>query len=315
MLTTRLKEVNARQATRTQVTEVTRAVLDSLALLKGMAAEFEAGKGTLALIDAGTKHALLQLDAVKGEQRKTQRRLDKMRRSTAEAQGHAILEPSLDAFYADFEDRFRGTREDIKSRVQTYVPLVEEAYRATGKAPVLDVGCGRGEWLEVMSERGIAAKGVDSNGAMIARCREMGLDVVASDGVEHIASLEANTLGAVTGFHLIEHMPFHEIVTLFQEALRVLKPGGVVVFESPNPENILVGSRNFWYDPTHVKPLPPQIIQHLAEASGFERAEIKRLHPFPEWELIPEGSDEPLRTRLNSLLYGAQDYSIIAYKP
>jgi SAM-dependent methyltransferase len=229
--------------------------------------------------------------------------------------GIARTEPDLDEFYARFEDRFRGTPEDIRSRLQVYVPTVEAAVRGAGDAPVLDLGCGRGEWLELLRERGIAASGADANAEMARRCRERGLDVEHRDAFAHLARLGDGHAGAVTAFHVIEHLPFERLVTLFDEALRVLRPGGAIVFETPNPENLIVGACNFWHDPTHVHPLPPEMVRFVAEARGFERAEILRLHPFPDWQHIAPGPHEGLRKRLNELLYGAQDYSVIAYKP
>jgi O-antigen chain-terminating methyltransferase len=220
-----------------------------------------------------------------------------------------------DSFYADFEDAFRGKREDIKSRVAVYLPLVKAASKATGTAPVLDVGCGRGEWLELLTDSGIPATGIDSNIAMAQRCRDLKLDVMEGDGVAHLRSLESASLTAVTAIHIIEHLPFGDLLSLFAEAFRVLRPGGVIIFETPNPENVLVGACNFWFDPTHVKPLPPEMMRYVAREKGFDRVEILPLHPYSEAERLPEYADEGLQRRINHLFYGPQDYAVVGYKP
>jgi O-antigen chain-terminating methyltransferase len=157
--------------------------------------------------------------------------------------------------------------------------------------------------------------GVDLNATMVANCRAAGLEVVQADCLEYLRALAPASCAAFTGLHIIEHFPFRSLVSVFDAALQALKPGGVVLFETPNPENLLVGACRFWNDPTHVRPLPPDVMRYVAEARGFTRAEIRPLHPFPEWEQLPAGSQAAVRNLLNKLLYGAQDYSIVAWKP
>jgi O-antigen chain-terminating methyltransferase len=199
--------------------------------------------------------------------------------------------------------------------VRVYLDDVRAAYEATGQALVVDVGCGRGEWLEVLREAGIAARGVDSNEEMVKRGTALGLEIVRGDGVQYLRTLATASVGAVTGFHVIEHLQFPELVALFAEALRVLKPGGMILFETPNPENLAVGAHTFWYDPTHVRPLPAAMVEYLAQSQGFARAEVRRLHPHEAWELLGSGPDADVRARLNQALYGPRDYAVIAYKP
>lgn len=216
----------------------------------------------------------------------------------------------LDAFYVAFEDQFRGTREDIKNRVSVYLTTVREAGAGTPEAPILDLGCGRGEWLELLKEQGLLARGLDLNRVMVAQCVETGLSVQEAEAIAYLRSLPAKSLGAVTGFHIIEHIPFRRLIDLFDEALRVLKPGGVIIFETPNPENLVVGACNFYYDPTHLNPLPPSTVRFVSEVRGFVRPEVKFLHPVPGEELGHFDLPTPIYNRF----FGCQDYAIIAYK-
>lgn len=220
---------------------------------------------------------------------------------------------NLDDFYAAFADRFRGTREEIRQRTSIYLPIVQKAGAGGPEAPVLDIGCGRGEWLEVMRDAGLASRGVDENAVMVRTCSELGLDVHQGDAIAYLRALPPGSLGAITGLHIIEHLPLHRLMEVFDEALRALRPGGVAIFETPNPENLLVGACNFWLDPTHRHPMPPEATRFMAMSRGFQRVEILRLHPYPEETMVKEGARE-LRERFNALLFGAQDYSILAYK-
>jgi O-antigen chain-terminating methyltransferase len=219
----------------------------------------------------------------------------------------------LDAFYVSFEDKFRGTRNDIKQRTAVYLPVIQAAKAGTFEAPILDIGCGRGEWLELLHEQEFVAQGVDLNKIMIKQCQDLGFDVIESDAILYLRTLKSNSLGAVTGMHIIEHIPFKRLIALFDEVLRALKPGGVAIFETPNPENLIVGACNFYYDPTHLNPLPPEPMRFVLEARGFCPIEILRLHPYEESAMLNEGSEQ-LKDIVNKLMFGARDYALIAYK-
>jgi SAM-dependent methyltransferase len=218
----------------------------------------------------------------------------------------------LDAFYVSFEDRFRGPREEIKKRVEIYIPLIRKAYAGRPEAPVLDVGCGRGEWLELLKEQKLAASGVDINSAMLAQCRERKLKVVHADAIAHLRTLPEKSLGAVTGFHIIEHLALEVLMDLLAETIRVLVPGGVAIFESPNCKNLVVGATNFNVDPTHRNPIFPETAQFMLSIHGFEKVELKYLAPVEAARF--EGKDRQA-TVLNELLYGPQDFAVIGNKP
>ena len=219
----------------------------------------------------------------------------------------------LEALYVSFEDQFRGTREDIKERFQIYLPLLEQAGLGTDSMPVLDVGCGRGEWLELLREKGLRAQGLDLNRVLVEDCKRQGLMAVEGEVIAYLSSLPANSLGAVTGFHIVEHLPFDVLVRLFDETVRVLKPGGVAIFETPNPANVLVGSHNFYLDPSHRNPLPSATLEFIAEARGLCQVEIMELHPYPLSSRVKDGDSEII-DRFNAYFYGPQDYAVVGRK-
>jgi O-antigen chain-terminating methyltransferase len=218
----------------------------------------------------------------------------------------------LDTFYFNFENRFRGSREEIKARVGFYLPLIRKAGAGTPRRPVLDLGCGRGEWLELLKEHKLEARGVDLNTTMVAHCKARGLKARLADVLEHLRSLRANSHGAITGFHIIEHLPFETLMQLFGEARRVLQPGGVAVFESPNCKNLMVGACNFNIDPTHRNPVFPETAEFMLASHGFDKIRIEYLSAVSEPGF--EGSTPEL-AKIKELLYGPQDFGIIAYKP
>jgi O-antigen chain-terminating methyltransferase len=186
-----------------------------------------------------------------------------------------------DLFYRAFEDKHRGSRELIKSRLKVYLPFVQPFLTVFPKGKALDLGCGRGEWIELLSEEGFDTLGVDLDDAMLQACKDLNLNVKMADAIDYMQSLHQDSLCVVTGFHIAEHLPFEVLQRLVQEALRVLVPGGLLILETPNPENIIVGSNSFYMDPTHQRPLPPELLKFLPEHYGFERAKVLRLQENP----------------------------------
>ena len=163
-------------------------------------------------------------------------------------------------------DDWAGHAEPIDAML---APLTEAALAFAAFAPgerVLDIGCGRGEFLSLLKRNNIATRGIDLNGAMVQEAKALDLDVLEGDAIAYLRSLPDNSLAAITGFHIVEHISFKELVSLFDTANRVLMPGGLVLFETPNPENLVVGACTFNYDPTHNKPLPPDYLRFIAEA-------------------------------------------------
>ena len=214
-----------------------------------------------------------------------------------------------DSLYASFEDEFRGPREEVRQRLEVYIPFLKKAEITGG---VLDIGCGRGEWLQLVQSEGIDARGVDRNRVFIEQCRAAGLNVVENDALIYLRSLPAESLNAVTIFHLVEHLPLETLINVVDEIVRTLKHDGLLIIETPNPENLIVGSHTFYVDPTHRNPIPSQTLQFLLEARGLRSLEILKLRPRDEVKLA---EDSELVTRFNEYFYSAPDYGIIARKP
>lgn len=214
----------------------------------------------------------------------------------------------LDELYASFQDQFRGTREETSESLKVYLPLLEEEGI---DSEVLDVGCGRGEWLELLRDRGITARGVESNRVLIAEARQRNFDVVEADAVRHLRALPEEILNAVTAFHLVEHISLEQLVDLLSEIRRTLKPGGLVILETPNPKNLVVGACNFYSDPTHRRPLFPESLEFILNHLGFKDTRIQYLHPV---EGSPfDNGDEGARA-LHAWFFSPRDYAVIAKK-
>ena len=154
---------------------------------------------------------------------------------------------------------------------------------------------------------------VDINRIFLEGCRELDLDVVEQDAVTYLQSLKSNSVGAITAFQFIEHISIKTLIGLLDESLRVLKPGGLVILETPNPLNVLVGSCFFHMDPTHHKPLPPPLCKFLLEARGFVDLAGFDLNPFESTLQITDGSDN-INEVINQYFFGPRDFAVIGRK-
>lgn len=226
---------------------------------------------------------------------------------------------SLDPLYADFEDAFRGSKDMIRQRAEPYLEWVREGGDITADTPVLDIGCGRGEWMELARDHGLQVRGIDLNHSFVEACRKIDLDVAEGDAIEVLRTLPEGSVGAVTSMHLVEHLPFEVLVQLIDEVLRVLRPGGVIALETPNPENLSVSSHWFFLDPTHRNPIPPVTLAWLVRQRGFVDPRIERLTVARDLDAPPLLSPElPGATAMNAVLerlHAATDYAIVARKP
>lgn len=226
------------------------------------------------------------------------------------AQGELTYEHRLpESVYLALEERLRGSSADVAAKQATYLPKVQ-LVAATLKLPVVDIGCGRGEWLAQLESVGVKARGVDLSARMVRVAQERGLQAINSDACTYLLAQEPSSLAAVTAFQVIEHMPVPELWTLLGAAYKALAPGGLLLLETPNPENIQVAAYSFRLDPTHLQPIPPPLLDVLAREAGFGAIEIVRRDAWPEWV---EGSPE-YPEYLRKLLFCEQDYALLAYK-
>ncbi|MBU3623941.1 class I SAM-dependent methyltransferase [Polynucleobacter sp. AP-Latsch-80-C2] len=212
-------------------------------------------------------------------------------------------------FYKAFEDQHRGSREVIKSRLSVYVPFIKKIQAAHPNATALDLGCGRGEWLELLQDNQLTASGIDLDDGMLSACRSRGLNVQTGDAIAHLKSLPADSLSIVSGFHIAEHLSLDDLQTLIKEALRTLKPAGLLILEAPNTENLVVGTSSFYLDPTHQRPLPSALLSFLVSYLGFARSKVLGVQ-----ESIPL-REEQGPTSLFAVLSGVSpDFAVIAQK-
>ena len=218
---------------------------------------------------------------------------------------------TLDAFYAALEERFRGDPSEVKRRQRAYIPYLRSSGVISDTRPVLDLGCGRGEWLEVLRDDGVLASGVDLNALVVRECTERGLNVAEVDAISALSTRADQSLGAITGFHIAEHLSLESLINLIDVSFRTLHFGGVLIFETPNPVNIQVGSCNFYLDPTHRNPIPPAVLKFYLESRGFEEVEVLRINPS---SANPVQGDSELTQRFNELFYGPMDYAVIGRK-
>ena len=214
-----------------------------------------------------------------------------------------------DSFYRAYEDRNRGSRNLIKSRLLAYRAFFEPWLDHELAPKALDLGCGRGEWLELLRDAGFSSRGVDLDLGMLSGLRKLGLDARHANALQALRETDAESLAIVSAFHLVEHIPFEDVRTIVREAMRVLKPGGLLILETPNPENLVVGSSLFYQDPTHLHPLPPELLRFTVEYEGFERHVITRLQEAPSLH----GEND---IGLLSVLEGVSpDYAVVGQKP
>jgi SAM-dependent methyltransferase len=218
------------------------------------------------------------------------------------------MDSSDSGFYRAFEERYRGSREAIKQRIGVYLPFVVPLLALYTPARAVDLGCGRGEWLELLQEEGFLPHGVDLDEHMLSACVERGLPAHPGEAVAYLRTLDAASQCVVSGFHIAEHMAFADLQTLVVEALRVLKPGGLLILETPNPENLKVGTHTFYLDPTHLRPIPPLLLSFLPELYDYARTRILRLHASFDLE-------SPHDIQLIEVLEGvSRDYAVVAQK-
>jgi O-antigen chain-terminating methyltransferase len=209
----------------------------------------------------------------------------------------------------DFEEHFRGSEDEIRRRQKT------DAARFRGApGPVADLGCGRGEFLEALAAEGVKGVGCDANPVMAARAKEKKLAVDAADLFSWLAARPDGSLGGITAFQVVEHLPPASLFDLVELAARKLASGGRVLFETVNPESVYA-MRWFWMDLTHVRPVPAPSLAQLLRANGFRDVSVDFRSPVPESEGLPgEAAKDPRLAPIARLLFAPQDYAVTGVK-
>ena len=221
--------------------------------------------------------------------------------------------PGMD--YETFEGRYRPA-DAVRVHQRGYLDVLGDRRR------VVDVGCGRGELVDILRGEGVDAYGIEREPDFVRLCAERGLPVQEGDGIAHVEGLAPGEVDGVVASHVVEHLAPAEVLRLVEGAWRALPEGGVLVLETPNPESLVAGSVNFHRDLTHRRPIHPDTLAFLCESAGFGAVEVRRLSPVPDGErLPPPPADVPgadwlagLVGRLNDLVYGFQDYAVVARK-
>jgi len=226
--------------------------------------------------------------------------------------------------YFLFENKFRGPREKILKHQELYLPLFREVRESLDtELPVLDVGCGRGEFLEMLRGAGIPARGIELNEDMVHVCKERGLDVCLEDAFHHLQSLPDESLAGVMASHFIEHLETNALVKFITLCHCKIRKGGLVAIETPNPLTLLVSANYFWLDLSHMRPIHPEALRFLMESCGFLDPRAIYLSPCNEevkFRLFNPGDDPILQVvrknfeMLNDYFFGEQDYAVTARK-
>ncbi len=213
-----------------------------------------------------------------------------------------------DDFYVAFEEKFRGSEELIKERQKKYLKFINPLKILKDEVKALDIGCGRGEWISLLNENGFNARGIDVNESMVRLASQKGLNAAVNDALGELRSLDENSLDIITAFQVVEHFKFDDVLELIKEAKRVLAPCGILILETPNPENIMVGTQWFYLDATHKNPIPCELLSFATHYYGLERNFI-----FKTNEKSPSEYERDMG--LFDVFEGVSpDYSVIAQK-
>jgi O-antigen chain-terminating methyltransferase len=217
------------------------------------------------------------------------------------ASGTAHLPSSPNFDYTRFAERFRGSEEYVKASHLFYRRFFE------GRENILDIGCGRGEFLEVMRDAGVTARGIDLSEESVNLCRSKGLAAETADLFHYLAGLPESSLGGIFCSQLVEHLPPERLPEMLKLAVSRLERGGVIAIETPNPECLAIFATHFYLDPTHTRPVPHPLLAFYLEEFGVGAIEVHKLSPavesMPPLAALPQDFRE--------LFFGGLDYAIL----
>lgn len=231
--------------------------------------------------------------------------------------GSGLVEYPHQFDYVGFENQFRGSEDTILARQRMYVEYFLDA------TDILDIGCGRGEFLSLLSEQGIRARGVDINDHFVLTCREKGLQVDRLDALSALQESADGSLGGIVMNQVIEHIPFNQLVEIVALAYQKLKPGGLFIAETINPQSMIVFTEAYFLDPTHDRMIHPMTMQFLVGQCGFAESTIRYLSPVDPAMFLKRKIDEFVQLNhqveesyetLNNLVYGCREYAVIGRK-
>jgi SAM-dependent methyltransferase/tetrahydromethanopterin S-methyltransferase subunit F len=319
--------INATAAERQRIDDLIEAVDESLRFREALAARERRLEAGMSAMRAAHDELRLSVGVLHEATQMLKHQLGRIAAggaSRAEAVPVAAqsTEPSdaLGHKYVGFEDQFRGSAEAIRQRLLEYVPIF------TGASDVLDVGCGRGEFLTLLREHGVSARGIDTNEAMVQRCRDKGLDAEAVDALAFLRAQPARSLGGLFAAQVVEHLQPSYLAALLDAAFHALRSGAPIVLETINPACWFAFFESYVRDITHVRPLHPDTLQYLLMATGFERLEIRYRAPYPEHEKLQRIAPntalaESVETlngnveKINRLLFTHLDYAAVGFRP
>lgn len=216
----------------------------------------------------------------------------------------ATVAATLNFDYLRFSDRFRGNEAYVRSQHNHYLEVFQDA------SEVLDIGCGRGEFLECLRDAGRSGRGVESSEELVNLCRSKGLQVEKADLFQYLREAELGSIGGIFCSQVVEHLPTELVPTLIELASSALQPGGKLVIETPNPECLAIFATHFYIDPTHVRPVPASLLAFYLEEAGFGQIQVNYLNPAIETMPAVAGLPEEFRRTF----FGGLDYAIIAQK-
>ena len=320
--------INATAAERQHLDELREAVDDTMRFREALAARERRMEAGMSAIRAVHDELRLSVGVLQQATHMLKHEIDRLAAGAASPPSsprpvEPPAAPNQDALghkYVGFEDQFRGTPEAIRERLSEYVGVF------AGASDVLDVGCGRGEFLALLREKGVSARGIDTNQAMVQVCRDKGLQADRGDAVSFLRAQPQQSLGGLFAAQVVEHLEPSYLAALLDAAFAALRPGAPIVMETINPACWFAFFESYIRDITHVRPLHPDTLKYLLVATGFQRIEIRYRVPYPEHEkLQPIPSNTTLADsvetlnanveKINRLLFTCLDYAAVGQKP